>query len=136
MKLFEQFETHSRTKHIDVNYHYLREKAKDGAIQLSYVATSEQFVDILTKPLKRVIVRWIEGANQVLDYVGCAIEGGCCIMVYHRDIELLYQSRFYRRFGMVPDLMRDDGYTAEPSVGRLYVAWYSRYGGGVVLTQI
>ena len=47
-------ENHSRTKHIDVQYHYIREVVEDGLVQISYVPTSEMAADILTKPLTKV----------------------------------------------------------------------------------
>jgi hypothetical protein len=37
---------HSRTKNIDIRYHFLR-----GDIEIAYVSTKEQLVDIFTKPL-------------------------------------------------------------------------------------
>jgi hypothetical protein len=45
---------HQRNKHIDLRYHYLREKVKEGVITLLYVTTKEQLADILTKALGRV----------------------------------------------------------------------------------
>lgn len=42
---------HNRTKHIDIQHHFVREKTEDGTVQLEYCATSEQLADILTKPL-------------------------------------------------------------------------------------
>ena len=42
---------HSRTKHIDVRYHFIREHAVDGPIELHFVPTDKQLADIFTKPL-------------------------------------------------------------------------------------
>jgi len=42
---------HSRTKHVDVDRHFIREKVEDGIISLSYVPTKLQVADILTKGL-------------------------------------------------------------------------------------
>ncbi|KAK4258317.1 hypothetical protein QN277_007775 [Acacia crassicarpa] len=42
---------HSRTKHVDVDRHFIREKVEDGIICLSYIPTELQLVDILTKGL-------------------------------------------------------------------------------------
>ena len=42
---------HSRTKHIDIKYHYICEAIQDKAIQLEYCPTEEMLADILTKPL-------------------------------------------------------------------------------------
>ena len=42
---------HSKTKHIYIQYHYIRELVDDKIVQLLYVPIAKQFVDILTKPL-------------------------------------------------------------------------------------
>ncbi|WVZ97322.1 hypothetical protein U9M48_042870, partial [Paspalum notatum var. saurae] len=43
---------HSRTKHIDVRFHFLREHYEKGDIDLVHVVTQNQLVDISTKPLE------------------------------------------------------------------------------------
>ena len=43
---------HSRSKHIDVRHHFLRDNVLKGNIELSFVPTHEQLADIFTKPLK------------------------------------------------------------------------------------
>ena len=40
-----------RTKHIAIEYHHFRRFVADGSIVINPIATSEQLVDILTKPL-------------------------------------------------------------------------------------
>ena len=40
---------HSRTKHIDIRYHYIREALQDGEINLLYCPTDEMTADLLTK---------------------------------------------------------------------------------------
>ncbi|KAH7428366.1 hypothetical protein KP509_10G089200 [Ceratopteris richardii] len=42
---------HARTKHIEVHYHYVREKVLSKEIQISSVSTHKQCADILTKAL-------------------------------------------------------------------------------------
>ena len=42
---------HSRTKHIDVRHHFLRDNVAKGKINLVYVPTEYQLADIFTKPL-------------------------------------------------------------------------------------
>ncbi|KAL0364919.1 UNVERIFIED_CONTAM: Retrovirus-related Pol polyprotein from transposon TNT 1-94 [Sesamum angustifolium] len=44
---------HSRTKHIDIKYHSLRETTTRGEIELKYCSTEEQLADIFTKALPR-----------------------------------------------------------------------------------
>ena len=42
---------HSRTKHIEIRYHFLRDHAQKGHITFNFVRTKDQLVDIFTKPL-------------------------------------------------------------------------------------
>ncbi|WVZ93784.1 hypothetical protein U9M48_039739 [Paspalum notatum var. saurae] len=42
---------HSRTKHIDVRFHFLRDHYEKGDIDLVHVASENQLADIFTKPL-------------------------------------------------------------------------------------
>jgi hypothetical protein len=45
---------HDRSKHIDLRYHFIRECAEVGKVEVKYVNTEEQLADILTKPLGRI----------------------------------------------------------------------------------
>ena len=42
---------HAKTKHIDIQYHFVREKIQEGTISLNYIPTKEQLANILTKGL-------------------------------------------------------------------------------------
>ncbi|KAL2945752.1 hypothetical protein AAZX31_U031700 [Glycine max] len=42
---------HSRTKHIDIRHHYIRDLVDDKVITLKHVDTEEQIADIFTKAL-------------------------------------------------------------------------------------
>ena len=42
---------HSRAKHINTKWHYIRECTENGDIHISYVPTADNVADILTKPL-------------------------------------------------------------------------------------
>ena len=42
---------HKRTKHIDINFQYIREKIQDKTIEVKYCPTHEIVADIFTKPL-------------------------------------------------------------------------------------
>jgi len=44
---------HSRTKHIDIAHHYIRECIENGSITLEYCPTGDMTSDVLTKPLAR-----------------------------------------------------------------------------------
>jgi hypothetical protein len=42
---------HHRTKHIEIDVHFVRERVASGDLLLEYVAGSDQTADIFTKPL-------------------------------------------------------------------------------------
>ena len=42
---------HSRTKHIEIGHHFIRDHINRGEIELRYIATKNQLVDMFTKPL-------------------------------------------------------------------------------------
>ncbi|GJW90194.1 cysteine-rich receptor-like protein kinase 8 [Tanacetum coccineum] len=42
---------HARTKHIEVDYHFVREKVQDGSVKPTYLHTSKQLADVFTKVL-------------------------------------------------------------------------------------
>lgn len=45
---------HARTKHIDIQHHFVREKINEGAVQLEYIKTEGQVADGLTKALDKI----------------------------------------------------------------------------------
>lgn len=53
MSLAKDPKFHPRTKHIDIQHHWIREKVASEEIELKYVETSRQMADGLTKPLPK-----------------------------------------------------------------------------------
>jgi Reverse transcriptase (RNA-dependent DNA polymerase)/gag-polypeptide of LTR copia-type/Integrase core domain/GAG-pre-integrase domain len=47
-------EFHSRTKHIRIQYHFIRQCVDEGDVKVVYIPTADMIADILTKPLLRV----------------------------------------------------------------------------------
>ena len=45
---------HDKSKHIKIKYQYIHDMVEKGAVKLQYIATDEQVVDVLTRPLSRV----------------------------------------------------------------------------------
>ena len=52
IKLSKNPVLHGRSKHIDVQFHFLRELTKDEVVELIQCSSQEQVADIMTKPLK------------------------------------------------------------------------------------
>jgi hypothetical protein len=44
---------HSKTKHIPIKYHFLREQVTNTIVSLHYIPSKDQIVDIFTKPLAK-----------------------------------------------------------------------------------
>jgi len=42
---------HARTKHIEVDFHFVRERVSQGLLQIRLVSTGDQIADGFTKPL-------------------------------------------------------------------------------------
>jgi hypothetical protein len=47
-------EFHSRTKHIDIRYHFIKEKITKKIIKIEYIPTDQMLADILTNALPRI----------------------------------------------------------------------------------
>ena len=48
---------HARTKHIEIQYHYVRELIEDGVVELVYCPTQENGADIFTKALGKDLLQ-------------------------------------------------------------------------------
>jgi hypothetical protein len=42
---------HARTKHIEVDYHFVRERVYQKLLQIKFISSKDQLADIFTKPL-------------------------------------------------------------------------------------
>jgi hypothetical protein len=58
---------HSRTKHIDIRYHFLRDHQQKGDIEIAYVNTQNQLADIFTKPLDEETFSKLRNELNILD---------------------------------------------------------------------
>ncbi|GKE37576.1 hypothetical protein Tco_1460981 [Tanacetum coccineum] len=50
---------HSRSKHIDIRYHFIKEQVENGVVELYFVRTKYQLADIFTKALCREIIEFL-----------------------------------------------------------------------------
>jgi hypothetical protein len=58
---------HSRTKHIDIHHHFLRDHVAKNDISLEGVRTKDQLADIFTKPLDEAMFCRLRNELNVLD---------------------------------------------------------------------
>jgi hypothetical protein len=42
---------HARTKHIEIDYHFVRERVADNRLDIKFISTKDQLADGFTKPL-------------------------------------------------------------------------------------
>ena len=59
---------HSKTKHIEIGYHFIRDLVKRKIVALEYIPIEHQNADIFTKPLDR---RKFETLHQVIGVILC-----------------------------------------------------------------
>ena len=50
---------HERTKHIEVDCHFIREKITSGCVAASFVNSNDQLADIFTKSLRGPRIKYI-----------------------------------------------------------------------------
>ncbi|MCO5550669.1 hypothetical protein L7F22_004158 [Adiantum nelumboides] len=60
---------HARTKHIEVHYHYVKERLSIGEINLAYVPTQDNLADLFTKALSREKIEAFRKALGLLPFV-------------------------------------------------------------------
>nr|GEV46308.1 putative ribonuclease H-like domain-containing protein [Tanacetum cinerariifolium] len=80
---------HDRTKHVEVDRHFIKEKLEAGIIELPFVKSSDQLADILIKAVATAKLQWILstyliGTNKFLSHEKTSL------MVSEEDYELLY----------------------------------------------
>ena len=58
---------HSRTKHIEVGRHFIRDHVAKGDINLKHVRIDKQVVDIFAKPLDEKVSCHLRGELNIID---------------------------------------------------------------------
>jgi hypothetical protein len=67
IKLVNNPVQHSRTKHIDIRHHFLRDHEAKGDIELFHVSAEKQLADIFTKPLDEIRFCFLRSELNILD---------------------------------------------------------------------
>jgi histone deacetylase 1/2 len=44
---------HARTKHIEIDFHFVHERVADGALEVRFISSGDQLADVFTKPATR-----------------------------------------------------------------------------------
>jgi hypothetical protein len=58
---------HARTKHIEVDYHFVRERVAQKTLDIRFISTHDQLADVLTKPLStQLFVKFRNNLNMAL----------------------------------------------------------------------
>jgi hypothetical protein len=66
---------HSKTKHIEVRYHFLRDNVEKRNIDHIHVPTEKQLADILTNPLDQATFSRLRGELGVFSFLIFGWEG-------------------------------------------------------------
>jgi hypothetical protein len=67
VKLVTNLVQHSRTKHIDIRDHFLRDHVGKGDISIHSIGTDDQLADIFTKPLDETRFCTLRSEMNVID---------------------------------------------------------------------
>ncbi len=54
IKLVKNHVYHARTKHIEIEYHYIKEHVVIGNVEVAYIPIVKQEANMLTKPMGRL----------------------------------------------------------------------------------
>lgn len=74
LKLMKNPEFHQRSKHIDIRFHFIREKYEEGLFDLEYISSENQKADIFTKALaadRFHFLRKMIGCISLSDFKSC-----------------------------------------------------------------
>lgn len=54
IKLIKNGVNGKRSKHMDIRFHFIKEKVERNKVEIKYISTDRQIADILTKPLQKI----------------------------------------------------------------------------------
>jgi hypothetical protein len=56
---------HARTKHVEVDYHFVRDRVAKKKIQVRFISSKDQLADVLTKPLSSTLFAYFRSKLRV-----------------------------------------------------------------------
>lgn len=95
---------HERTKHIEVDCHFIREKILSDIIKTSSISSNDQLADIFTKPLQGPRIDWICNKLDAYDIYAPAW-GGVVDYSLFIMVDLVFLFCFIERFSLVYKLV-------------------------------
>ena len=67
---------HSRTEHIAIKHHFIRDAIEEEDVQLKFCKSEEQLADIFTKALPK---EKFQHFREVLEFKNNTLRGECCM---------------------------------------------------------
>jgi len=58
---------HSRTKHIEIQHHFIRDHVNNGDCIIQFVSSEKQLVDLFTKPLNKERFNFLRNELGIID---------------------------------------------------------------------
>nr|GEW15589.1 hypothetical protein [Tanacetum cinerariifolium] len=122
---------HSRTKHIAVRYHFIKEYVEKGTIELYFVKTDYQLADIFTKALPtdrfnylvRRLGRKFNFSKYIFDSMVRNVNNPSKFMMYPRFLQLIINAQ-------VEDLSSNNNQYTSPALTQKVFANMCRFGKG------
>jgi len=59
---------HSRTKHIEIRHHFIRDHVNNGDCEIQCVSTENQLADLFTKPLNKERFKFLRNELGIIDF--------------------------------------------------------------------
>ncbi|XP_068663100.1 secreted RxLR effector protein 161-like [Aristolochia californica] len=77
IRLAENPVFHARTKHVEVHYHFIREKVLQEEIEMRRIKTDDQVANLFTKSLSTCKFEMFRGQLSTVQLVRAGVEGEC-----------------------------------------------------------
>ncbi|GJZ23057.1 hypothetical protein Tco_0560516 [Tanacetum coccineum] len=97
---------HSRSKHIDIRFHFIKEHVENGVIELYFVNTEYQLAGIFTKALGRERIEFLETLKKLADdifelHISRPLYTACKKDLNLRQDQLLFRGKLRQHLTLV-----------------------------------